>query len=346
MTEQDSALSRLSFPIQYLEVGESLLRARGLDAERYYQLCGVAGAGAVGPGQTVSGVQLRTMMQLMLNICEPQPAPLAQIMPHFPLTMHGPLGMLALSSASLGDALESALEYAPLLMPAFAIRRERRGRHVHLVFERRYDFGQVNDIFTEVVMAALLKIGPFLSHQPDRIQVQFTHAPLGDEAGYRLEPGLHFSFDHDANRIVLDAQDLDIPLLAASRGTRQLMQAALTQQRTEQAVPQPATQQVRRLLHQAVREHRQMSAAQLADSLNVSARTLSRRLGNEGTTLPRLQSEARLALARQLLLESERSIAEIARSAGFEDATSFARAFRRVTGQTPTQVRERKTGEG
>lgn len=339
MSQTDRALERLSFPLQYLEIGESLLRARGQDVERYYQFCGVANAAAIQPGQTINGLQFRRALQLFLNVCEPRPAPLVQILAHFPLTVHGPLGVLALASPTLGEALDAAVEYAPLVMPAFAIRREDRGASVHLVFERRYDFAPVNEIFTETVMGTFLKTRPFLTAMPESMQMHFAHAPLGDAADYDLGEGIEVRFEAGLNQIVLKARDLAIPLLAPSRTSRLLMQATLEQQRLQQADQRPTLHQVRRLLQQALHVGQPLEAAQVATSLNISARTLSRRLQGEGTTLPQLQAEVGVAFASLLLLESDRGIAEIAREAGFRDATSFARAFKRLQGKTPSQFR-------
>ena len=41
-----------------------------------------------------------------------------------------------------------------------------------------------------------------------------------------------------------------------------------------------------------------------------------------------------------LLLENQLSIQQIAEATGFADATSFARAFKRATGQTPSEARQ------
>lgn len=339
MAQSERVLERLSFPIQYLEIGESLLREKGLDVVGFYQLCGISYTDNMPLGQTINGLQLRTAFQLFLNTCEPRPAPLVQIMAHFPLAIHGPLGVLAMTSATLGEALDSALEYAPLIMPAFSFRRVIRGRKGHLVFERRYDFSPVNEIFTETVVATFLKIYPFLIKDPSDVQVHFAHAPLAEEAEYKLDPRVQFTFNSSVTQIIFSTQDLSIPLLTPSRGSRQLMQATLEQQRLAQADARPTVQQVKRLLQQAMQQGRLMDASQVANNLNLSGRTLSRRLAAEGSTLPQLQAEIGVDFAKLLLLESERSIADIARSVGFRDATSFTRAFRRVVGQSPSGFR-------
>ncbi len=338
MSQNDRALDALSFPVQYLEIGESLFQARGLDSRRLYAACGLGSHPAARLGQTINGHQLRRQFELLQAHFEPGSPPLLQLMAHFPLTMHGPLGMLALTSATLGEALEGALKYAPLIMPAFAIRRENHGQAVHLVFERRYDFAPVNELFTESVLATFLKIGPFLSRLPQAIQLHFSHSsPYPPEAYAGL--GAQFCFGSKLNQIVLQARDLDIPLIAPSRSSHLLMQATLEQQRLLQADAHPTRQQLKRLLQQALQDDQPLDAAQLAEQLKLSTRTLSRRLQAEGTTLPQLQAEVSLEYAELLLLDTEKTVADIAQRCGFQDATSFARAFKRFSGQSPSQFR-------
>ena len=56
-------------------------------------------------------------------------------------------------------------------------------------------------------------------------------------------------------------------------------------------------------------------------------------------TPSQLITQARLAAASVLLIESRQSVARIAYACGFYDHSAFTRAFRSATGSTPTQFR-------
>jgi PAS domain S-box-containing protein len=58
-----------------------------------------------------------------------------------------------------------------------------------------------------------------------------------------------------------------------------------------------------------------------------------------GITPIQLIAKTRIAAASRMLRETNRSIAEIALECGFYDHSAFTRAFRAVTGVTPTQAR-------
>ncbi|GHF55251.1 AraC-like DNA-binding protein [Deinococcus metalli] len=77
----------------------------------------------------------------------------------------------------------------------------------------------------------------------------------------------------------------------------------------------------------------------VAARLNVSTRTLQRRLDAEGVTFRALINVTREKLARHYLTRTVLSGAEIAFLLGFTDPNSFFRAFREWTGVTPDTVR-------
>lgn len=75
--------------------------------------------------------------------------------------------------------------------------------------------------------------------------------------------------------------------------------------------------------------------AALARALGLSPATLRRRLEDEGASWGRLKDEVRRDLALQHLAEGRLRVGEIAARLGFEDASTFYRAFRKWTGCAP-----------
>ena len=77
----------------------------------------------------------------------------------------------------------------------------------------------------------------------------------------------------------------------------------------------------------------------MAELEHVSARTLMRRLQDEGTSYQQLLDTVREELACWLLLRTTLPVEAIAGQLGYEDPSNFARTFRRWTGQTPSSFR-------
>ena len=77
-----------------------------------------------------------------------------------------------------------------------------------------------------------------------------------------------------------------------------------------------------------------------AELMDVSERTLARKLADNGLTYGTLIDELRFSEARNLLREPGMRIEEIAQSVGFDDQSNFTRMFKRISGLTPGEFRK------
>jgi AraC-like DNA-binding protein len=95
---------------------------------------------------------------------------------------------------------------------------------------------------------------------------------------------------------------------------------------------------VRVVLAKLIAEGR-CSVEDVAKELAVSARTLQRRLEQEGTTFGGVCDDARRTAALEHLRNPRVAIKEAAFLLGFSEPSTFYRAFRRWTGDTPANYR-------
>jgi AraC-like DNA-binding protein len=79
--------------------------------------------------------------------------------------------------------------------------------------------------------------------------------------------------------------------------------------------------------------------AGIAEDLGVPLRTLQRRLSQEGRPFRRLLDEARLEIAKRLMIQSDAPLSEISAALGYAEPAIFSRFFRRQAGQAPGQWR-------
>ena len=96
--------------------------------------------------------------------------------------------------------------------------------------------------------------------------------------------------------------------------------------------------QVRELLTERL-SHNEPTQGDIARRLNMSARTLQRKLSDSGTTFKEILDETRHDLALAYLSASEFNVGEITQRLGFSSSSSFTRAFRRWTGLSPSDWR-------
>lgn len=79
---------------------------------------------------------------------------------------------------------------------------------------------------------------------------------------------------------------------------------------------------------------------QVAEAMNLSVRSLQRRLAEQQQTFQTILARTRLALARQYLQDASLSLSDIAFLLGYSEQSAFQRAFKQWTGQTPHQLRQ------
>ncbi len=80
-------------------------------------------------------------------------------------------------------------------------------------------------------------------------------------------------------------------------------------------------------------------ARRVSRALNMSVRSLQRKLAREGTSFKAILDEARHQLAIRYVRDSELPLREITGRLGFSDPGNFARAFRRWEGVPPNRYR-------
>src|SRR5882724_11158342 len=85
---------------------------------------------------------------------------------------------------------------------------------------------------------------------------------------------------------------------------------------------------------------RPLSFSGVASNLNMSARTLRRKLREEKTSFRNLVDELRMEMAIRYLRETDLTVEHISESLGFSDVANFRQAFRRWTNAAPHKFRK------
>ena len=84
----------------------------------------------------------------------------------------------------------------------------------------------------------------------------------------------------------------------------------------------------------------EISHDKVAPAVNMSARSLQRKLKDQGTSFRYLLDETRRDLAHSHIRDMETDLTEIAFLLGFSEHSAFSRAFKRWTGKSPKASRE------
>lgn len=83
----------------------------------------------------------------------------------------------------------------------------------------------------------------------------------------------------------------------------------------------------------------------VAKTMNMSERTLHRRLVDRGLVFKTLLQKTRYQLANQYLKERRLTLSEIALLLGYSEQGAFSRAFKQWSGETPLRYQKRLLGQ-
>jgi len=252
------------------------------------------------------------------------------------IAAHGSLGFAAMTARSIREAAELAVRFAPTRTTALALRLDVEGDAAALHIEERADFGRARDAVLIALFVGIWQIAKTLTGRDlgGIVDVAAPMPPYFPRYAH-LVPDHAVRFDRPANALRFPASVLDLPLVTAD-GAALRVARETCERELERLGPGDTVQQVRELLFDDDRVRR---VGEVAKALHVSTRTLKRRLAERDTSFTKLVEEARRDRAVLLLSNPAHSVEEVAARLGYSDAGNFARAFRRWTGQSPTEFR-------
>ena len=255
----------------------------------------------------------------------------------------GPLGGLMAASETLEQALLVLLRYRELVLPylALALRREEHqctltvsgGEALAVTHTRAHN---------DLLVATLVALGHSLLGGRMPIQrVAFRHPCPPDEEldEYRSFFRCALEFDQPANALVFSPALLGHSLPAADTARRRDLERTADEKLQALRRVGGVTGQVIEQLHAGLGE-RPLSVHLVADRLEMTARTLQRRLHDEGAQFARLRDQVRMEYACRRLRRGDCDMPELARRLGFSDIANFYHAFRRWTGCAPGVYRK------
>lgn len=251
---------------------------------------------------------------------------------------YDPIAIAALSASSFRDAVERAARYKVITCPE-EIRMVPNGSECAIHFDWLLAEEMAPAVLTDLCFAWMLTLGRRGTGLPlTPLRVEFARKPA-HRADYERHFGCAIRFEAPSNAIVFAAADLDRPFRTRNADMLGMLapqlEAELADRHGEGGVRHEVKAAVKRLL-----AGRRPDLREVARLLGASARTLQRRLAADGATFQQVLEEARRELAQHYLLHSSLDLSETAYLLGYEDASSFFRAFHQWEGTPPGRWRE------
>lgn len=170
------------------------------------------------------------------------------------------------------------------------------------------------------------------------LRVDFVHPRPTDTTEHERGFGCTVRFGQAFNQVVWPAEMLDAPLISADPRLFQTLQVGLEEARRQRLAETDLAARLAVAIEGCLAEG--INLDEIARQLCMSKRTLQRRLQESGLEFNGLVEDIRQGLAIDMVRHSVYNLTEIATRLGYHESSSFTRAFRRWTGQTPREFRQ------
>lgn len=332
-------LGSIRLPIYSLRIMSHFLAEYGIDTKRLVEGAGVDPSAITDPWGTVTGTQELRFEQLFMEAAQHIPGAAYKIGLRYKLFAYGPLGLMVMVSPTVSEAMReftrmqalgySILEYRLVEAPDGSVALyagDEACPPAMRAFMHERALGSVPTFLRDL--------------RQNLFPLKYIESPLARDAGWmRIEDDWQTEVRYGSRRTAFHfedgAGDLPLPLADADlfANYRRLCESQLETSPNIDGFVNGVFQQLMNARGPFP------AAAEVAASLNISERTLHRRLSERQTSFGRALDTVRLRRARELLDGTSHDIQTISDKLGFAEVASFSRFFRRVAGASPSVYR-------
>lgn len=321
-----------NIPIIYSRIILSALEKSSGDTRRLLQAARLENSGGF-----MSVDQYRELLSLVRQISG-DPLIALKAGANVPFSVHGPLGIAAMSAATLGSAVETIHRYAVLRSPFCTTRIYQEDAHIAFTFELSDDLGEQSDAaldFIIITIAHSIMSSISAPLRAPRLELERQQPPYFER--YQNMLGCPTVYARNRNALIIHRDELSIPMLGANqdefdKALERLRAIYLTTQKPESIRDAVISVFLSKSGHLC-------SLQETACEVCTSPRTLQRKLGLAGTTFHRLRDEWLAQQAKSYLLRERLPVDVIATLLGYTEVANFRRSFKRWFGTNPARYR-------
>lgn len=257
---------------------------------------------------------------------------------------HGFLGYAMLSCASMRQAMELSQRYFQARQRNFTMSLDTEGEYCNIEVREKHPIPEVRRFHYENILIGMARgsaaiIGMELTQLPDA-EIWFDWPEPPYHAAYRERlPMVRFS--RPANLLRFPARLLELrPVLADPFASRQAIELCERELAQVGGLQDPIGLRVcAELVLSAQGGYPNLDT--VAKRLHMSSRSLARKLQANGSSFQLLLENARRRDAHALIESGNLELQAVSARLGYLNPANFTRAFRKWTGQSPSQYRER-----
>jgi AraC-like DNA-binding protein len=251
---------------------------------------------------------------------------------------YGVVDFVCAAAATVGAAIQRLCWYFPLINNGVMLAAEKGEQACALYLGSpvgRLPPPTIDFIFATILVHSRQCWG--LDWAPRR--VEFPYRKPEDLKEYDRIFRCRFTFQTPISRMVIPRVFWDTPLPGANLALLNVLEDHATTLLALHPPPLDWEARIRGLIGSRLREGGP-ALRMVAREMGFSPRSLQRKLSSINRTYAQILDEMRAQMSKHYLRDPDIPVGEIADSVGYQEISSFTRAFKRWTGTTPTHYRK------
>ena len=246
------------------------------------------------------------------------------------------------SCKTVAEAFQQGIHYSEIIANVFTMQFGEDRDNFYIDFIAKEDWRSVSanvlrDSISITIVSNLnslqMCVGKFIS--PSILHFEFSRPQNIHEYLHIFNASIKFNQPH--NRIGFPKDISHLPIATCDNGLLGSLKKYGDELKKNIFAKENFRERIQAIIINTIAPPKSPSIQNIAEEINMTVRTLQRKLKTEGTRFQTLLDQVRQQLAAKYLTESDKSLFEISYLLGYADTTSFIRAYKRWYGKTPRQ---------
>ncbi len=259
---------------------------------------------------------------------------------HLSLKATAPVDQIMLNSQTLEESINNAIEYSKVISDALECSLEKSDQYFAVVYEENPNWKVCHkeakrDVLDMTLLANIKSLAAYTDRHYFPIVVHFAYEkPKHLNEYYRLF-NCSLKFNQPVTKIVYQRYIIDRYKRDIQFGLLENLKEKVLNEIVQLSHENHLIYELKKCILN--KKPYRLSVKEAAVNLNVSSRTLQRKLTELNTTFKGVEYEMQIKLSKTYLEEGKKSIDEISYLLGFSESSAFIRFFKSVMDQTPVE---------
>lgn len=259
-----------------------------------------------------------------------------------PRGLHGVGEFLVRSAPTIAQAVENLVRFNALFNPGLRFSSSQAGALAFIEHTVPGHAGGMGRHGNEFVSALIVGVMRTLVDSPRFARVAFEHPAPADPGPLRelFGPEAALEFGAATNRLAFDRALLDAPVRSGDAALFAYLEEHALAALAARPRSDDLVDQLRHALREALKQG-EPKVERLAVRVQLSGRTLQRRLADLKTSFQEVLDGVRYDLSRAYLRDEALDLSQVAYLLGYSELRAFDRAFKRWAGIAPREWRQK-----